>query len=99
MGRNQKYSKIGEKLLGRLSALLFCRLTIRDHESTNQKPAFVFAVGIAGLGSWKKGLHRLIDSLDHCKFSFFESGNFEFSCLFIFFGMIAILIKRTETIT
>ena len=50
MGRNQKYSKIGEKLLGRLSALLICRLTIRDHESTNQKPAFVFAVGIAGLG-------------------------------------------------
>ena len=36
-------------------ALLIGRLTTRDHESTNQKPAFVFAagfaVGIAGLGS------------------------------------------------
>ena len=63
-------------------ALLIGRLTTHDHESTNQKPAFVFAagfeVGITGLGSRKQGLHRLIDSLDHCKFSFFQSGNFEF---------------------
>ena len=36
-------------------ALLIGRLTTHDHESTNQKPAFVFAAGfavsIAGLGS------------------------------------------------
>ena len=64
-------------------ALLIGRLTTCDHEWSNQKPAFVFAaeVGIAGLGSRKQGLHRLIDSLDHCKFSFFQSGKFQFSCL------------------
>ena len=36
-------------------ALLIGRLTTCDYEWTNQKPAFVFAVGIAGLGIRKQG--------------------------------------------